>query len=277
MTGVGRDPMLAVVRENRLPSFGFFEMLRTPLYRREQRAASGGGRLVVMLALAALLDATAVLGAVDRIQRALDGDRTGPPGESEMVAFAALIGVSLLLMLLAVGYAASGWAGEKERGTAEALVLTPLSRSFLVWTKLLARTRALRYFMLAAIPAFLAFGLIITADGLRPEAAGAEGGGYEERIIESLLGAVTIAALAWGGLTLQLHCIGVITLYTSARVENSFMAGVWGALIGVVLPLLLGTVLCCCASFVMPVYYLAVSVFMLVDMTNRLDMLLIGV
>ncbi len=267
--------MLALVRKGRLPRFTFFEMLRAPFYRRELRAASGGGRLLVMVGLAVLLDATATLGAVDRIQRALDGGQAVSTGEVEMISIGALSVVSLLLMLLAVGCAASGWAGEKEQGTAEALVLTPLSRPFLVWTKLLARSSALRYFMLAAVPAFLAFGLIMLADSFNPDAA-AGGSSYQERLAGGLIGALIVAAMLWGGLTFQLHAIAVITLYFSARVEEAFMAGVWGALVGVVLPLLLTFVTCCCFGYLMPIYYLGLAAFMLVDLTNRLDLFLIG-
>ena len=268
--------MLALVRKRRLPKFTFFEMLRTPFYRRELRAASGGGRLLVMLGLAVILDAATALGAIYRIQRALGGEQGRPPNEIEMVAIGALVAVSVLLMLLAVGYAASGWAGEKEAGTAEALVLTPLSRPFLVWTKLLARTRVLRYFMLAAMPAFLAFALVLLAGSFNPNAVAASESSYEERAVEGAVYAVIVAAMLWGGLTFQLHGIAVITLYFSARVEKAFMAGVWGALVGVVLPLLLTLVTCCCFTYVLPVYYLGLAAFMLVDLTNRLDFFLVG-
>lgn len=136
--------------------------------------------------------------------------------------------VFLLLMVLAVGQTSRAIVGDREAGTLDALVLTPLGRRELVWAKFLGRTRPLRRFMLASAPAYvicyLAVGLGLVADSMGSEHA-------DPAFLYDLLGFGMLALagiiVGWFLILAQIHCMAAVSLYISARARSSLTAGLW--------------------------------------------------
>lgn len=150
----------------------------TPMARYESRAAAGRPARIGLYCAAGLLDLAAGVLLILMCSPHDQEDVLTSFSASVLVVGALLLLVVLVLvpMVWSVGLSAAAIAGEREHGTLEGLLLTPLDRRALLWAKLIGRTDPPRQFMLATVPAYLCsvacLGLLLFAEIWNPAAAG---------------------------------------------------------------------------------------------------------
>ncbi len=201
------------------------EIMRRPLCRHEMRMAIGPAAMVVLYVLAGLIDLAGLWALCSG--ELLDGSGTWlDPGASLIAAWAASGVTVLVAILLVPALMASAVAGERERGTLDALVLTPVDRYELVWAKLLGRTQPVRRFLLAAAPGCSAGVMVVVMHLTHGSAdiADIAASGMAGVLWLVLLGAFGTAGF-WALLAGQVFCLAGIALYVSARARRKLTAG----------------------------------------------------
>lgn len=212
---------------------------RSPLARREARAAGSLQQLIGLFFLAGGLDLSAILALAAQFPPA-DRDGGAPPDWPGVVLFVVGAVLVLLPQLEAVGFASTAIVGDRAEDTLEALVMTPMDRREIVWAKLLGRTAPVRRFMIAAAPACVACGALPVMSILRDDMK------FDDLSVWILgIGiALVLAGVAWAVLLVQAHCAAAVALYCSARIRQPWLAtlAAYGLAIGPQLALS-----CCCA------------------------------
>jgi hypothetical protein len=202
----------------------------TPLCRYESRIAAGGRSRIMIYGLGLALDAAAFWVFAGTAARAVEGGPEAIDGYGDAYGGWALLILALLAVLptlWSIGLSASAIAGERENGTFEALLLTPLDRRTLLWAKLLGRTAAPRRFMLATAPAYLCSAATVSvyllADSGRRESSWPWF--WPVMALYVLLAALAVA-LIWGILFYQMHAVAAVGLWFSSKYQRTWTASV---------------------------------------------------
>ena len=222
--------------------------MRTPLYRREARAAYGDTNKIFFFIVAALMNLAAILAvnlAFSNESRATlyASAYLGLNMRQLIAGIAATAAIDLFAVLggclLLLEPVISSLAREKERGTMEALVITPLSRRTIVWAKLLGGTAPARWFMWAVAPvcplsAITLFYTVAVPVGF-------------DRFWGWPVWIGLLAVLSWAVVFLVMHFAAAVMLYCSAKAGSTLAAYIRGTIVGFCLPV--------CLGYAAPVYY----------------------
>lgn len=241
----------------------------TRLARREAWVAAGRGGMIAYYCLAGVLDlvaGAALLGGL-----LVGGDVLGGP---IMATVCVALVMSLLPLVSAAGLLAPAMSAEREEGTLEALVLTPMERRDLVWGKLLGRAAPLRRFLLAAAPAFVCCGEMVTLRASADIIPGAVSPG-DKLLTYGLFGSLGLlgAALWWLLVMVEAHCVGAIALFFSAKCRRSWAASLATYGVAFALPVTVG---CCSYGLMSLPFHLIVGPVLLAELVGRFDHYAIG-
>ncbi len=208
----------------------------TPMGRYEARASWRQSRRATYAA-AGLIDILAALALVLALipQPPDSGALPSLEGLAQGVAYTSLAVLVLAPMLWSISLSASAIAGERETGTLEALLLTPMDRRTLLWAKLLGRTDPPRRFMLATAPAYLCCLAVIWLSLLT---FGGTGNSAWQRSWLTTVVCLLLAALAtvllWGILFYQMHATAAAGLWFSSKYQRTWTASLvtYAAILG---------------------------------------------
>ena len=212
-----------------MPTLGEIQRFAaTPMARYESRAAAARPARIGLYCVAGLLDLAAGALLVARCFARDREDDLAPFGDSVLVA-GALVLLAILVfvpMVWSVGLSAAAIAGERERGTLEALLLTPLDRRTLLWAKLIGRTNPPRHFMLATVPAYLCSAACLTLVLLVPDQRGSGGDQQASALVVTIevLLATAAAVAIWGILFYQMHAAAAAGLWFSSKYHHVWTA-----------------------------------------------------
>jgi ABC-type Na+ efflux pump permease subunit len=164
-------------------------------------------------------------------------------------------------------------AGEKQNGTLESLMLAPVSRTELLWAKLLGRMATVRGFMWAALPAFVFCCVTITFRiSLSVIDADISTGATAAILLIFMALGAALAVGLWIGVLVDAHCAAAMALYCSARTRSPVTASVLAYTV-VFVP---AVAMSCCYGAGLPYHFVAGPI-MFSELVRNLDRLTIEI
>ncbi len=128
--------------------------------------------------------------------------------------------VNLLAILMAVSSPSRAFTTERDQGTLEALMLTPMSPKEIVWSKFWARTAPVRTFVWVSAPAYVLAGIFFCYAAITSLSDD------NEALYAPLaaIGIILLIALVFGIQLYAYHCVAALSIYISARSATTLKA-----------------------------------------------------